>query len=179
MDRRSTFFDMLCFLAVQSRRALIAVALLVAPAWLGGGLLIMVATWIIHGLWPQVEALGYGASVAAAIALWALRWAARWVKFVTPPGRRPEIVMVPHASGTGYTGWNQPLRVTLTATANPYLQARLPLTGLVRVHEMRTDDYAHTTSVSFQETTAGGTLLGPPVMVDDARFTYEPPAGTA
>lgn len=174
-----TFFEMVCVLAVHHRRALRLAALMVVPAWFGGGALIMAATHLGHRVWPPIAALDYGAALVATIAIWSLRWGVRWVIAVVPPGGHPgRVLVVPGPGATHYTGWQQPLRVTLTATANPYLRDRLPLTGLARVHEMRTDDYAMRKGVSFQETTAEGTLLGPPVMVDDAAFIYEPPART-
>jgi hypothetical protein len=74
-----------------------------------------------------------------------------------------------------YTGWNQPLRVTLTATSNPYLAPELPLVGLVEVLEMRTDAFAQPTKVRFQKLKLDDTTDGAPVMADDAEFTYTLP----
>lgn len=178
-EKPPTFFDVLCYMASIHRRAIIVLAIMAVPAWLGGGFMLTIASWIAHAVWAPVPSLGYWEAVAGVIALWLLHWAVKWIKYVTPPGGRAgRIVYVPRPTDTEYTGWNRAMRVTLTATDNPYLQPRLPLTGLARVHEMRTDDYAQPRGVSFQETTAGGALLGPPVMVDGAHFTYEPPSRT-
>lgn len=75
---------------------------------------------------------------------------------------------------TEYTGWNQPLLVTLTATTNPYLAHRLPLRGLLTVHEMRTDGYAQPLRVGFRAQGADGSF-GASVAVDDPEFTYSLP----
>lgn len=75
----------------------------------------------------------------------------------------------------GYNGWNQPLRVTLTATDNPYLSERLPIVGLLKVREMRTDGYAQPTKMTFQEIDSAGMLKGGPVHVDNAEFSYTGP----
>lgn len=81
---------------------------------------------------------------------------------------------------SGYTGWNQPLLVTLTATSNPYLADRLPARGLLRVFEMRTDGYAQPRKVTFQQVADDGTPIGSTVAADDAEFTYSlPHAGGA
>lgn len=78
----------------------------------------------------------------------------------------------------GYTGWNQPLMVTLTATTNPYLIDRLPLRGMLSVIEMRTDGYAQRRHVTFSVLEEDGHSLSGPVTVDDAEFTYSlPPTG--
>ena len=74
-----------------------------------------------------------------------------------------------------YTGWNRPLLVTLTATSNPYLADRLPMRGLLRVHEMRTDHYAQPRAMSFQQLDADGQIVGTRVAVDHAQFTYTGP----
>lgn len=71
-----------------------------------------------------------------------------------------------------FTGWNRPLRVTLTATSNPYLAPELPLVGLLEVLEMGTDGFAQPRKVRFQKLNADGTTNGAPVMADDAEFTY-------
>lgn len=76
---------------------------------------------------------------------------------------------------TEYTGWNQPLIVTLTATSNPYLKDRLPLRGRLTVHEMRTDGFAQPTRMTFQEIDAQNRLVAAPVMVDGAEFIYTGP----
>lgn len=72
---------------------------------------------------------------------------------------------------TGYTGWNRPLIVTLTATSNQYLKDRLPLRGRLVVHEMRTDGFAQPTRITFQEIKADGSFSAP-VHVDNAEFSY-------
>ncbi|MEH0110510.1 hypothetical protein V6N00_12440 [Tersicoccus sp. MR15.9] len=65
--------------------------------------------------------------------------------------------------------------VTLTATSNPYLAPRLPLRGLLSVHEMRTSGYAQPRKMTFQTVDADGNLVGSRVAVDDAEFTYAQP----
>lgn len=74
-----------------------------------------------------------------------------------------------------YTGWNQPLMVTLTATSNPYLADKLPLRGELRILEMRTDGYAMRHSVSFLQKDENGNPVGGWVRVSDAEFTYTLP----
>lgn len=74
-----------------------------------------------------------------------------------------------------YTGWSQPLMVTLTATSNPYLAPKLPLRGELRVLEMRTDHYAQPTKVSFLQIDDEGNAVGTRVMVDRAEWTYTLP----
>lgn len=64
------------------------------------------------------------------------------------------------------------LIVTLTATANQYLAPRLPLRGLLRINEMRTDGYAQPRCVTFQEIGSDGQTIGAEVMADYAEFSY-------
>lgn len=71
-----------------------------------------------------------------------------------------------------YNGWNRPLLVTLTETSNPYLKGRLPMRGLLQVHEMRTDAYAQPTKMSFLPVDMNGVPTGSTVMVEDAQFWY-------
>lgn len=76
-----------------------------------------------------------------------------------------------------YTGWNRPMLVTLTATSNTFLQGSLPVRGLLRVVEMRTDGYAQPRKVLFQQIADDNTAIGSQVAVDDAEFTYSLPGG--
>lgn len=76
---------------------------------------------------------------------------------------------------THYTGWNKHLLVTLTATSNRYLANQLPLRGLLRIVEMRTDGYAQPTKATFLKIDDDGNPVGTEVAVDDAAFNYTPP----
>lgn len=71
-----------------------------------------------------------------------------------------------------HTGWAQPMLVTLTATTNPYLAPRLPLRGLLQVHEMTLTGHPQPRAMSFLEVDAEGQPVGTRVAVDDAHFTY-------
>ena len=73
----------------------------------------------------------------------------------------------------GYNGWMRPLKVTLTATTNPYLKDKLPLFGELQVVEMRTDGYAQPRLMTFLELDEDGNPVGTRVQVENAEFTYK------
>lgn len=75
---------------------------------------------------------------------------------------------------SNHTGWNKHLIVRLTATSNPYLAPKLPLRGLIQVHEMALDGYAQRTKVTFLQVDEAGNPVGTEVSVDDAEFSYAP-----
>lgn len=74
-----------------------------------------------------------------------------------------------------YTGWNQPLMVTLTATTNEYLAPRLPLRGLLKVLETKTNGHTYGPHVSFRIVGDDGNPSGAWVQVPGAEFTYTLP----
>jgi hypothetical protein len=180
-NERPTLMEVIWCAVLIGRRGLI-MAVLTVPAGLAiAALGLMWGTALAHQVWENVPALSYPTCLTVAVSLWCFRWGVRALVAVVPPGQRTQRMTGPeHAEGVNYTGWNRPLMVTLTGTANPYLQPDLPLRGLLMVHEMRTDDYAQRQQVTFQRLSGNGKPMNAPVHVDDAQFTYAlPPARSA
>lgn len=134
------------------------------------GVAMMGCFWIAHQANDQIDSLSYFQSVALAGSFWTALLLFRVLRAGVPSLRpRHGAVIVPVPPSGDYTGWKKPLRVTLTATTNPYLADELPVEGLLMVHEMRTDNHAQRQHVSFQK------LGRPPVLVNDAEWIYTLP----
>lgn len=179
-NERPSIMEVLWCMAYITRRHLI-MAVLTVPAGIAfAALCLMVGLWFAHHVWESVPPLGYVASLAVAASWWSVNAGTRAIIAVIPKRRVARMSGADGTEGVNYTGWNQPLTVTLTHTTNEYLRYDLPLRGLLMVHEMRTDDYAQRGQVTFQRLTSTGQPVSAPVHVDDARFTYDfPPTRSA
>jgi len=179
-NERPSLMEILWCAALITRRALIMVILTVPAGLAIAALALMWGTAIAHWVWEGVPALSYLMCLGAAFSLWLLRWGASIIIAVVPRPPAERMKGPADPDGVNYSGWAQPLVVTLTGTTNTYLQPDLPVRGLLMVHEMRTDDYAQRREVTFQRLSSNGKPMNAPVHVDDARFTYDfPPTRTA
>mgnify|MGYP001576237302 CR=1 FL=1 len=152
----------------------------IGARWLAGvavfsafsGAAVWVCLLVIHQANEQIAAIGYIESVILAMAIWFAILIFRAIKaavpFIRKPGERGSVA----ATGSDYSGWNRPLMVHLTATSNEYLTGKLPVRGLLMVHEMDTKGFAQKRKVSFHRMGEDGKPVGGPVHVDDAEFAY-------
>lgn len=172
-NERPSLMEILWCAAYITRRALI-MAILTVPAGLAiAAFGLMVAAALAHWVWEEIAAPSYLTCLAVAASLWLLRWSARTIAAVVPRSRPERMTGPADTEGVKYTGWNKPLLVTLTGTANEYLRHDVPVRGLLMVHEMRTDNYAQRRKITFQRVTSNGAPMNAPVHVDDAEFTYQ------
>lgn len=136
------------------------------------GLVLWGSFWAAHQAWALVPDLGFLRSATLGGAIWVWFSTFRFIVAMVPRHVSPGPVGDITSTGADYSGWNRPLMVDLTATTNEYLAPDLPLRGLLKVHEMNTRGFAQRGKVSFQKVDANNRLLGGPVHVDDAEFTY-------